>query len=112
MRKKTLKQARTELRLPESLKCRLTLAAQKSNLSLNDFCIQLLKVEKIELFQRNYEANIEIMRLYESMATDIDALKRQCIESKNAATPEQLRYILEQADKLATRIFDEIHGEA
>lgn len=105
MERKTNKTERINLRVSPKLKEALEVSAMKEGLTLNEFCIQVLKnKETTRVLLAKSKAYKESAKMFSKMGININQLARHCNSTKEAATPKQLIQILDEAKLMQKEI--------
>ena len=93
------------LRVSPKLKELLIKQATINDQTLNVFCINILNnANLVKATILKATAEKESLRLYSSMSNNINQLSKHCNSFGEAATEQQLKYILEQAENMKKEI--------
>ncbi|MBQ9763698.1 MAG: plasmid mobilization relaxosome protein MobC [Phascolarctobacterium sp.] len=93
------------LRVDPKLKDFLVASASVNRKTLNTFCVDILSDRrKIKTLIAIEKSNHEIANLFSKMGVNINQLARHCNSTGEAATPEQLLQILEEAKAMQKEI--------
>ena len=109
MKKKTNRTARLNLRITPELKMRLEEAAIDEGVTLNEFCLRILQnKETANALVAKAKAYKESANLFSKMGVNINQLARYCNSTGEAATPEQLLQILDEAKQMQKEILTKL----
>lgn len=109
MKKKTNRTARLNLRITPELKMRLEEAAIDEGVTLNEFCLRILSNEECtKALNAKAKAYKESANLFGRMGVNINQLARYCNTTGEAATPEQLLQILNEAKTMQKEILSHL----
>lgn len=112
MQKKTNRTARLNLRITPELKMRLEEAAIDEGVTLNEFCLRILSNEECtKALNAKAKAYKESAKLFAKMGININQLARYCNSTGEAATPEQLLQILDEAKEMQKEILNHLLGK-
>ena len=105
MKKKTNRTARLNLRVSPELKEQLENGAIANGITLNEFCLRILEnKETANALVAKAKAYKESANLFSKMGININQLARQCNTTDEAATPQQLLQILDEAKAMQKEI--------
>ena len=108
MERKTNKTERINLRVTPKLKEELEVSAMKEDLTLNEFCIQILKnKETTRALLAKTKAYKDTAKIFSKMGININQLARHCNYTKEAATPKQLIQVLDEAKLMQQEIIQQ-----
>lgn len=100
------------LRVEPKLKDFLVASASVNRKTLNTFCVDILSDRrKIKTLIAIEKSNHEIANLFAKMGININQLARHCNASGEAATPEQLLLILDEAKSMQKEILSKFIEE-
>ena len=97
------------LRVDPKLKDLLVASASVNRKTLNTFCVDILSDRrKIKTLIAIEKSNHEIANLFSKMGVNINQLARYCNTTGEAATPEQLLQILDEARQMQKEILTKL----
>ena len=97
------------LRVDPKLKVFLVASASVNRKTLNTFCVDILSDRrKIKTLIAIEKSNHEIANLFSKMGVNINQLARYCNTTGEAATPEQLLQILDEARQMQKEILTKL----
>lgn len=100
------------LRVNPKLKDFLVEAARVNRKTLNTFCVDILSDKrKIKTLVAIEKSNHEIAKLFVAIGININQLARHCNTTGEAATPEQLLQILDEAKEMQKEILNHLLGK-
>ncbi len=109
MLKKTNKTKRLNLRVTPELKEQLEDGAIADGITLNEFCLRILQnKETVNALTVKAKAYKESANLFARMGVNINQLARHCNSTGEAATPEQLLRILDEAKQMQKEILTKL----
>ena len=109
MQKKTNKTKRLNLRVTPELKERLEDGAIADGITLNEFCLRILQnKETVNALTAKSKALKESAKLFAKIGVNINQLARHCNTTGEAATPEQLLQILDEARQMQKEILTKL----
>ena len=109
----TTKTAELHLRINPQLKEFLVKEAKASDKTLNDFCNDILRNRKnIKAIIAVEKSNYEVKRLFVALGNNVNQLAKHCNSTGEAATPQQLLQILQEAKKMQKEILQAIKEQA
>ena len=109
MKKKTNRTARLNLRVTPELKERLEDGAIANGITLNEFCLRILEnKETANALVVKEKAYKESANLFAKIGININQLARHCNTTGEAATPEQLLQILDEARQMQKEILTKL----
>ena len=109
MQKKTNKTKRLNLRVTPELKEQLESGAIANGITLNEFCLRILQnKETANALVAKAKAYKESANLFSKMGVNINQLARYCNSTGEAATPEQLLQILDEAKQMQKEILSHL----
>ena len=109
MRKKTNRTERLNLRVTPAIKAHLEEKAIAEGVTLNDFCLRILQnKETTNALVAKSKAYKESANLFGRMGVNINQLARHCNTTGEAATPEQLLQILDEAKAMQKEILTKL----
>ena len=109
MKKKTNRTARLNLRVTPELQERLEDGAIANGITLNEFCLRILEnKETANALVVKEKAYTESANLFAKMGININQLARHCNTTGEAATPEQLLQILDEARQMQKEILTKL----
>lgn len=112
MKKKTNRTARLNLRISPELKSLLEAKAMAESVTLNEFCLRILEnKETVNALVVKAKAYKESSNLFARMGVNINQLARHCNSTGEAATPEQLLQILDEAKSMQQEILNHFAKE-
>lgn len=97
------------LRITPKLKEFLVKQAEKNGKTINSFCSNVLSnanLVRATILQANAEK--ESLKLFSSMSHNVNQIAHYCNSTGEAATEEQLQFVLKKADLMKQEIIDEI----
>ncbi|MBO5404042.1 MAG: plasmid mobilization relaxosome protein MobC [Phascolarctobacterium sp.] len=105
MKKKTNKTERINLRVTPKVKTYLVDGAIADGITLNEFCLRILQnTETVNALAAKTKAYKESANLFARIGVNINQLARHCNSTGEAATPEQLLQILNEAKAMQKEI--------
>lgn len=109
MKKKTNRTARLNLRVSPELKVQLEEKAIAEGVTLNEFCLRILEnKETANALVAKAKAYKESANLFSKMGININQLARLCNSTGEAATPQQLLQILDEAKAMQKEILSNL----
>lgn len=109
MKKKTNRTARLNLRVSPELKVQLEEKAIAEGVTLNEFCLRILQnKETANALVAKAKAYKESANLFSKMGININQLARRCNSTGEAATPQQLLQILDEAKAMQKEILSNL----
>lgn len=97
------------LRIEPKLKSFLAESARANCKTLNSFCVDVLgNRKKIKTLIAIEKSNREVVKLFVAIGNNINQLARRCNSTGEAATPEQLLQILNEAKKMQNEILTKL----
>ena len=95
------------LRIEPKLKSFLTESAKANYKTLNSFCVDVLgNRKKIKTLIAIEKSNREVAKLFAAIGNNINQLARHYNSTGEAATPEQLLRILDEAKEMQKEILE------
>ncbi len=109
MQKKTNKTKRLNLRVTPELKEQLESGAIADGITLNEFCLRILQNrDTVNALAAKSKAEKESAKLFAKIGINVNQLARHCNSTGEAATPEQLLQILDEARQMQKEILTKL----
>ena len=109
MKKKTNRTARLNLRVSPELKVQLEEKAIAEGVTLNEFCLRILQnKDTVNALTAKTKAYKESANLFSKMGININQLARHRNSTGEAATPQQLLQILDEAKAMQKEILSNL----